>query len=383
MASEKKSPDAFEATLKRELQKPSLSNAAECPAPDVLAAYYDRALSQAERARVDSHLTSCARCLSMTASIARADDTDHSRVPRDNAGWFFWVTRLLTPVAAVGVVVAIAFSIRTHQQRAPEVIALASPVAPMGEFAARAPAPPPVAESRALAVAPAASPPASPPDAPAPVDEPRRAARAKIAKPQNLIATEQEKNPSHEIPNADVSSAESNPSAASSLSEYSLASKPASATGGAGASVSGSSAASAMGSEAPGGAAASGSEPGFIIVHPRVYSTASPDGSVVWSFGSQGVISRSENSAPPRLTHQIRGELLGGSAPSNDVCWIVGKSGAILRTLDRGAHWQIVKPPLQTDFTGVSATDSNNATVVALYRHSYVTHDGGVTWAPQ
>jgi hypothetical protein len=38
---------------------------------------------------------------------------------------------------------------------------------------------------------------------------------------------------------------------------------------------------------------------------------------------------------------------------------------------------------LQTDFTGVSATDSNNATVVALYRHSYVTHDGGVTWAPQ
>ena len=49
------------------------------------------------------------------------------------------------------------------------------------------------------------------------------------------------------------------------------------------------------------GAALSGSGPGFIIVKPRIYKTASPDGSVVWHFGSQGVISRSENSAPARL----------------------------------------------------------------------------------
>ena len=63
--------------------------------------------------------------------------------------------------------------------------------------------------------------------------------------------------------------------------------------------------------------------------------------------------------------------------------WIVGKSGTIMRTLDRGAHWQFVTPPLHTDFTGVSATDSNNASVVALDRHSYVTHDGGVTWSSQ
>ena len=60
----------------------------------------------------------------------------------------------------------------------------------------------------------------------------------------------------------------------------------------------------AMQSASGAGAAVSGSGPGFIIVKPRTYSTASPDGSVVWYFGSQGVISRSENSAPASSSAQ-------------------------------------------------------------------------------
>jgi hypothetical protein len=205
-----------------------------------------------------------------------------------------------------------------------------------------------------------------------------------MAAQQNEIAARQEQNAAPDIAKADVSPAAGNPSTVSSPTEYSLASKPASASRGSGALVTGSSAASVMRSDAQGGGAAfSGSGPGIVEVTPRVNRIASPDGSVVWYFGNNGVIVRTENSAPRRVMNSgIKRDLLAASAPSNDVCWMVGQSGAIVRTLDVGAHWRIVKPPSRADFTAVSAMDSNNATVVALDRHRFVTHDGGVTWSP-
>lgn len=42
-----------------------------CPEPEVLAAYADRGLSLAERARVDAHLASCPQCIAMLAGVAR------------------------------------------------------------------------------------------------------------------------------------------------------------------------------------------------------------------------------------------------------------------------------------------------------------------------
>jgi photosystem II stability/assembly factor-like uncharacterized protein len=74
-------------------------------------------------------------------------------------------------------------------------------------------------------------------------------------------------------------------------------------------------------------------------------------------------------------------DLLAASAPSNDVCWVVGKSGTIVRTLDSGAHWQLVRPPARDNFAAITATDSNNATVVSSNGQRFATHDGGVTWS--
>ncbi|HUQ89730.1 MAG TPA: CHAT domain-containing protein [Vicinamibacterales bacterium] len=42
-----------------------------CPEPEVLAAYVDRGLSLAERARVDAHLASCPQCIAQVAGVAR------------------------------------------------------------------------------------------------------------------------------------------------------------------------------------------------------------------------------------------------------------------------------------------------------------------------
>ena len=55
----------------------SLTNG--CPEPEVLAAYVDRGLSLAERARVDAHLASCPQCIGLVAGVVRtvADVSAH------------------------------------------------------------------------------------------------------------------------------------------------------------------------------------------------------------------------------------------------------------------------------------------------------------------
>jgi len=109
---------------------------------------------------------------------------------------------------------------------------------------------------------------------------------------------------------------------------------------------------------------------------------SSPDGSVAWQYGIGGAIMRSMNSGPwLAQSSGVTTDLLAASAPSNDVCWMVGKSGTIVRTLDSGAHWQLVRPPSRDNFTAITATDSNNASVVAADGERFTTDDGGVTWS--
>src|SRR5262245_56406531 len=52
-----------------------------CLEPEVLAAYVDRGLSLAERARVDAHLASCPQCIAMLAGVARTVAEVSAHVP--------------------------------------------------------------------------------------------------------------------------------------------------------------------------------------------------------------------------------------------------------------------------------------------------------------
>ena len=336
MAGETKISDAFEAALKRELQHPSRSSSADCPAPDVMAAYYDRTLARAERARLDTHLLSCARCQSMMAALARADDSPSAATSRREA--IFWITRVATPIAAIAGTIAFVVGMHHRASPPPEVIALASRAA-------------------AVQMAPRPAPPAA------------AAMEKALPAPQPAVGAVVTRNLSeHHRQMPALAKA-----AGANEGQPVEAAKPATV----------SSRAEISASTAPGASAVSDSSPGFVVVKPRVESVASPDGSLVWHFGSQGLILLSENSAPERVVERTTRELLAGSAPSNDVCWIVGRSGTILRTLDRGKHWQFIRAPYRNDFSAVRATDGNNATVWALGNEPYTTHDGGVTWSPE
>jgi photosystem II stability/assembly factor-like uncharacterized protein len=104
---------------------------------------------------------------------------------------------------------------------------------------------------------------------------------------------------------------------------------------------------------------------------------------VRWRLLSAGRIEQSVDSGNTWVNQNsgVKVELLEGSAPSEAVCWIVGRSGSILRTTDSGGHWNKVVSPIRGDVAGVQAADAMTAEIFDANKSSrFVTHDGGATW---
>jgi hypothetical protein len=104
---------------------------------------------------------------------------------------------------------------------------------------------------------------------------------------------------------------------------------------------------------------------------------------VRWRALSAGRIEQSVDSGVTWVPQNsgVKAELLAGSAPSEAVCWIVGRGGTILRTTDGGGHWSKVISPMGGDVAGVQAVDAMTAEIFGANRRArFVTHDGGMTW---
>jgi hypothetical protein len=126
----------------------------------------------------------------------------------------------------------------------------------------------------------------------------------------------------------------------------------------------------------------------------REYSALlkAPSGSTLWRAGMGGTIEHSANGGGVWISQQSpsQEDWLAGAAVSDAVCWLVGRRGAIARTVD-GEHWERVVPPAQpaatggqlADWTGVTARDAQTATIVAGDGRKYATSDGGKTWRLQ
>jgi hypothetical protein len=77
----------------------------------------------------------------------------------------------------------------------------------------------------------------------------------------------------------------------------------------------------------------------------------------------------------------VTADLIAGASPSGKVCWIVGKSGTILLTTDKGKHWKQLPSPTKEDLVGTYAQDGKRASVwTASHQKSFETNDGGATW---
>jgi len=75
------------------------------------------------------------------------------------------------------------------------------------------------------------------------------------------------------------------------------------------------------------------------------------------------------------------GEVLAGSSPDATTCWVVGREGLVLVTVD-GERWETRSFVEKVDLVGVSARDARTATVTARDGRRFTTTDGGATWQP-
>ena len=78
--------------------------------------------------------------------------------------------------------------------------------------------------------------------------------------------------------------------------------------------------------------------------------------------------------------------LRGLSAASDKVAWASGGEGTVLRTVDGGQHWQVIKVPgaADLDFRDIEGVDAEHAAVLSIgpgeASRVYRTGDGGRSW---
>src|SRR5271168_5065682 len=113
-------PDkAIDGLLRRSLARTTPSQ--DCPAPDILAAYYDRALDSQETARYDLHFSTCAHCRAQLAAMVRAAEPEVAE--KKSSGWswlmhrWWFVPALAT--AALALVVSVPLARKTYNPPVP------------------------------------------------------------------------------------------------------------------------------------------------------------------------------------------------------------------------------------------------------------------------
>ena len=465
---------AFEEMLRRTLRLRSSAPASECPASDLLAAYFGHALSVDEKTQLDSHFSACERCRQTLATLAKAEEQPavfahvvaapmpalpaHAAIaevqeaavlhckaaparPRPLVNW-----RWLAPAAAVAAAVVLWFSLRpapTTDQARPSPGQIASrpatpadeaPTAPqanqlagrtdaqrqLGKKAdstvalnssggalsdsarrsdlssARKPLQGSVKTSEAAKLAPQ---PAMPPSETGKVvarvaPEPPRAEYDQLAQEQKLpaqasaglsqasstqLALAANMNEKHEALRESKELARTDQSKPSPRPLLALDAKngekknpeafaPAPSPGAPAVE-----AFRTKEAETPSGKM----DRSFL----RLGQVSAPGSITLWRFGPAGTIERSRDSGhswQPQAS-PVTTELLSGSAPAENVCWIVGRSGTILRTTD-GEKWEKVHSPAEKDWLAVVASSTRTATITSQDSQRYSTADGGRTW---
>jgi hypothetical protein len=102
-----------------------------------------------------------------------------------------------------------------------------------------------------------------------------------------------------------------------------------------------------------------------------------------WLVGDTGKIERTTDRGKTwkPQTSGVTADLTGGSATSDKICWVIGKAGTLLLTTDGGKHWKLLSSPIAEDLGGIHATDAVHASIWDVpNRKSFETNDAGVTW---
>ena len=403
-----------------------------CPVPEVLAAYFDRALDGDETARYDLHLSQCSRCREQLAAMARASGVDAGEKKTANSWDWLRAPRWLMPTAAAFAVLVLIAGITLSKWKSVEVanqVAMARPDT----------APLPAPESR-TATSPAPSESSAPASSASRTVAPKNQmlsgdlARGKTAeemyirvlpsppqKKQAIAAQGARENNAPAAPVTDsISSAENamvaelapatgqpleiaptKPEVSSAArdsaalapreqAEQSNTAKKKSSARPAASAPATAPSHLVTGSNFAAGNARDAAER-VRIQQAQMSSNLSagffvltPDSNVLWMVSDSGSVGRSEDAGASWKYESLEtsDHFVAGSAPTAKVCWVVGERGAILRTTD-GETWTTIQPPVVANserFAGIEAKDESSATVTTADGRKFSTTDGGKTW---
>ena len=104
-------------------------------------------------------------------------------------------------------------------------------------------------------------------------------------------------------------------------------------------------------------------------------------------FGASFLLS--VNAQWQRQTIDTKASLRGLSVVNEKIIWASGTGGTVLKTIDGGKNWTIIKVPDadKLDFRDIEAFDANTAYILSIGEGEnsriYKTTDGGKTWKLQ
>lgn len=421
------------------LLREGLHGSAEaCPDPEILAAYFERSLDAGEVARWELHFSQCTHCRERLATISRASAANGAELAAiKSSRWaWLWDWRMLAPVAAMLVVGAIwiehepgpivgkhhatvAMSRQDQQQ------SLQSPsqydIAPQSDAA---PSLPPKTATQARAVNPSGETDAlgrhsQPLPSPKPSDEKKdsvlggaigNGVPSRVWPGSNEPLRDKESASTHansiasNAPRAPATKSTGNGTEAgvgvgispNSSAAGGVRSEEKSATATAADEsqaqataleptvAAGNSRATATVSEARAKLAYSPALAQMSVVSAGIIPT--PDPMVSWRISEIGFVERTTNAGASWKKEKLRSfephpQITTGYAPTAKTCWLVGRNGVILLTVD-GSHWTPIPPPLTADFVAVTAQDNFSATVTAADGRTFQTGDAGDHWRP-
>jgi len=397
---------AVERLLRRELGQLSAEvHPSGCIDAETLAAWAAGSMPADTSTGIEAHLASCDRCQTMVALFAGSEPPAPVAAP---PFWRRWTLRVLVPVAAASVVV-LAWVGLTRDENPPAETMVARVERAGGEVPA--PVPVPVApgapealanadaSARTAAEPPASQPATQPPAGPAPAEtggalirpEPppvlrsaaglarQEAAGAAVPLPPPPAAAPSQNVPPPPPPPAPPAPA--SPPAPGPPPTAAAAARAEAAP--AGPAAPGPDAPAAF--AAPGAADAAGRTLDIagagVAAQPVIFAT--PAGDVRWRIAG-GRLERSTDAgsswAPAPLAFDVF--VVAGAAPSADVCWVVGRGGQVLISVN-GQPFTRTAFNDSADLVGVTAIDALRATVQAADGRSFTTTDGGATWAAE
>jgi hypothetical protein len=344
-----------------------------CVDAERLAAWSAGTLAADDAAAVESHLSTCGRCQAMAAVFSQIEPAVPATVP-------FWRRRFvgwLIPLTAVATAVALWIA----RPRVPD-LPLPTQVAQVQPQNTPAPLPPPPvgATSNARATpappvavpAPTPPPPASQPPQPKLFVAPPTAASAAPPPPayapppvQGATATADITRPAGAVFRSTGAANEASGGIIEIVAP-SLATAQAAVPAGAGAAAGGAGRGGAGGGGSRGAAGGGQAAP----VRWRILPTNAVERSTTGGASWQPIVI----DPPANLT--------GGVAASSTVCWLIGRGGVVLRSVD-GIHFDRVTFPETVDLASIRSTGAAQASVTTADGRVFVTIDGGLTWRLQ